>query len=392
MKTIHGTDRHLRQVQQALIIAACGVIATSALGQCPGMEPVFIWSSVGTTIRFVNVTETWGAPVDSLHWEFGDGASETDNNDTAYHTYGFTFVDTVRMALWSQGCQFLVVAPVAHGDANDDCSLDIAPDFIATPLGNNSVSFANISFTDGVDFSSAWTFGDGSLSLDPSTDHLYIFPGAYNVALNLAGEDTSTSDGCVAGRVQRLFVDGNSSTCDTSLFVDFNYSFDGSFAQFEAVIVPLSPDLDTTGFNWSLGDASLAIANEQSPYHVYAYPGSYQVCLTVTAVQVGDSLDLCSAVVCHTLEPTLTSVNEPEDRGGFLVFPNPSTTSFTINDARLNGEGRIELFDIGGHLLESRQLRAQGRIELDGSNLAPGAYVIRATFDRGSGFATLLKQ
>lgn len=299
----------------ALALSAAVMVARA---QCPGIAPSFTWVSEDNAVHFTDVTDTYGLPVTSRWWEFGDGYYG-GAIDTAI-TYATTDVDSVKLHLWVAGCEFTVGARVAHGDANDFCTASIAPGFSWYQPANNQVSFSNTTVATGVDLAGLWEFGDYQLDLGPAPTHTYLYPGYYPAGLSLAGTDTSTGDGCVAGMVQWVGVDGNASTCDTSLFLDFSYSFDGVYAQFNSVVDIYSTTLEVTLSEWDMGDGTATITSEPSPYHTFSPDGHHQVCLTVSALDTV-ALEDCSAVVCHTLEVNAVSVPEnwPARRAGSMA-------------------------------------------------------------------------
>jgi hypothetical protein len=210
------------------------ILGATVRGQCPGIEPSFTWVSQDSAVRFTDMTETYGLSVDSRWWEFGDGYYGSAS-DTSI-TYATTDVDSVALHLWVGGCEFVGTARVAHGDTNDDCVAFIDPGFLWDQPANNQVSFINTTSASGVALTALWEFGDYQLDLGPAPTHTYLYPGRYTATLSMAGTDSTTGDGCIAGMMRRIAVDGNASTCDTLLFLDFFYVFDGVYAQFNSVI------------------------------------------------------------------------------------------------------------------------------------------------------------
>ncbi len=381
-----------RATRRRILPLLGGMLAASAVcGQCPGLVPSFTWNSDSASIRFIDRTEDLGLGVDSIRWDFGDGGT-TGEASPAWHTYASGGADTVSMMIWSESCAFSVQAFVAHGNGDDVCTLLVEPSYAAWQPSNNVVEFTNTSFTGGLPFQSAWSFGDDALSLDPTPSHIYPTPGPYAAALSLLGTDTTTSDGCIAGMVRLLQVDGNASTCDTSLFVDFTYTFDGATAVMTSGIIPLDPGLIVQEFSWSFGDFSASLMNMEEPVHFYTYPGEYQVCLSVLAADAIDTADHCGGEVCRTLEPNVVGVAEVWTEGPLQVHPNPFLDRTTISDDRLAGEVRITVFDLAGQVLEERRVNGGGGVELGFSNLTPGEYLLHAVDQRHSLWSRMVKQ
>ena len=367
------------------------LVVDGVRAQCPGLVPSFTWNSDSASIRFVDHTDHLGMGIDSIQWDFGDGGTWGDASP-AWHMYTTGGADTVSMTIWSESCAFNVRALVVHGSSDDVCTLSMDPSFITWQPSNNVVEFTNTSFTGGLPFTSAWSFGDEVLSLDPTPSHIYPTPGPYAAFLNIAGTDTTTLDGCIGGMVRLLHVDGNASTCDTSLFVDFTYTFDGTFATMNADIAPLDPELIVQGFTWSFGDFSASLADVEEPVHLYSYPGEFQVCLSVAAANVIDTTDQCAAVVCRTLAPNVVGVEEVIADAPLRIHPNPFLDRTVVSDERLTGEVRLFVLDLSGQILEEKRISGEGGVELHLPHLAPGEYLLHAVDRRHSLWSRIVKQ
>lgn len=95
---------------------------------------------------------------------------------------------------------------------------------------------------------------------------------------------------------------------------------------------------------------------------------------TTVFTVIGTNANSCShtASVTLTIEDcavtnTTTGIYKNVIRPEFNVYPNPTTSVFNVKYV-----GSIEVFDIGGRLVLTREV--QGVTELD---LAPGLYIIR---------------
>lgn len=372
------------------MVLGCACPTTFSRAQCPGLVPAFSWSSEGTTLRFTDCTDDPFGYIDSVEWTLGDG-SPGQTGSPIWHTYSAAGSDTVHMTVWAQGCELGISAPVPHGDADDDCGIAISPSFTTAQPGNNVVDFVNTSYTGGLPFTQAWSFGDDDLSLAPAPSHTYLFPGVYTVALILAGTDTATLDGCVGGMAELIHVDGNASTCDTSLFADVSYMFDGVSAYLHADVVALDPDLEILDLGWSFGDASPGVTDLTDPQHIYAYPGTYQVCLTVSATHFSDTLDTCAAEVCRTLVPAFVGIAEQAPPRGLVLRPNPASEYVVLDHPLVDAGAEIQLYDDMGRAQNVRTNAAQGQAWIGIQDLAPGSYSVRLRSDQGVRWGRLVK-
>lgn len=359
-------------------IALFGSLAPWAFApaQCPGIVPAFAWSSDNTAIRFMDRTQDPYGMVDSVAWDFGDGMPGASGSPS-WHTFAVEAVDTVRMTAWAEGCAFLIAAPVVHGNADDDCGVVIDPSIDAVQAYNNTIEFTNTSYTGGLPFEQAWSFGDEELSLSPTPTHTYLFPGPYVVVLNMAGTDTATLNGCVGGLAERIFVDGNASTCDTSLFLDLSYLFDGYTAFLHAEIIAFDPDLQVLGFEWSFGDLGPGLSGDTDPQHSYAYPGTYQVCLTTEATHYSDTLNDCSAVVCRTLLPEFVGMTESQQMPAVRIHPNPTAAYVELDAPGLMTGAEVKILDGVGRTVATMRANNNAPLSFNCAGLPAGAYTVR---------------
>jgi PKD repeat protein len=144
--------------------------------------------AVAFTDKSTNAPTAW-------KWDFGDGASSTDQNPT--HTYTSLGVYTVTLTASNKDgsdttskADYIVttLAPVAEFKA--DRQVGKAP-FI--------VEFTDLSSNNPTSWS--WDFGDGTSSTEQNPRHIYLNEGAYDVSLtvkNQYGIDTMAKTGTTA--------------------------------------------------------------------------------------------------------------------------------------------------------------------------------------------------
>jgi hypothetical protein len=385
--------KHSRSIAFLLLTLAVG---TRSMAQsCPGVLPSFQWVAQGTAITFTNATDDPYGLIDSVNWDFGDFNLAWDQW-SADHTFASTGTHTVRMHAWANNglCVFTAEALVAHGDGDDECTAVISPEYSWFQPSNNVVSYTNGFSSSGVALTSIWDLGDGSpLYPGDSPTHAYGLPGRYTVTLSAAGQDSSTLDGCVAGIVKTVLVDGNASTCDSSLFVDlFLLDLGGGAVQAEGTVLALTSSLLADSVSWSFGDLVSGYGDQLSVIHVYSHPGTYQVCLNALAHDTAPP-DTCYAVCCHTFSSAALDIVEPMQYLDLNAWPNPFTEQLHLGTS-IPAEGRwaVSVMDLTGREVHRSEIPAASDVEVPLGHLSPGAYVLQAITLQGRYRSVVIKR
>ena len=146
----------------------------------------------------------------------------------------------------------------------------------------NRIEFQNLSAGDW-DFI-GWNFGDGQTSTQEHPDHIYGAGGIYQVCVVI-----ENNDGCRSELCYEVAVETTPDPCNDFL-ADFvwNENIDSLGIQFEN-ICPITPDFHL----WHFGDGTTS--NDANPYHEYAEPGVYQVCLVI------ENNDDCRSEYCRSV-------------------------------------------------------------------------------------------
>ena len=290
------------------------------------------------------------------HWDFGDGTTSTEQNPT--HAYSIKKGYDVKLRATNQSGSDTVVKHItltldctdpagAHGEfncidydsvqCNDGKWVVIEND--ATECGYpkptaifraawtvgsppRKVTFTDISENNPTSWH--WDFGDGFISGDQHTTHIYTEPGVHTPRLtvsNKSGSDTSKAtidilypctnpDGghgaldCIGfdrvkcGDGTWGVIEANSAEC----------GYPSPMASFVCEKVPGDPPrtyqfTDTSenfpaSWSWDFGDGSTS--TDQDPSHTYTNDGTYEVTLTVTN-PVGDDVTISEIVVTTSL-------------------------------------------------------------------------------------------
>ena len=212
-------------------------------------------------VAFADLSSGWPT---AWSWEFGDGASSTEQNPTHRYAspgiYGVTLTVANGTGSSSVLRTELVTAELPTPVADLSASQTAGP----APL---SVDFADLS--SGWPGAWAWDFGDGASSTEQHPTHEYASPGSYSVTLtvtNAAGSSSSSWPDLVSvltpPPIAALAADPTSGRAPLSVtFADLSSG---------------SP----TSWSWDFGDG--ASSTEQHPVHAYTSPGTYSVALTAT--------------------------------------------------------------------------------------------------------------
>lgn len=147
-----------------------------------------------------------------------------------------------------------------------------------------------ISFTaNSTAVSALWNFGDGNTSSTLNPTHTYASVGNYNVSVVVTGANSCTS---TATQTLSLYQPtANFTTANNCLSTSSNFNNTSVSAQ------------NIAAYNWDFGNSS-GTANGASPTYIYPLSGTYNVSLTITAV------DGCTATVTKPI----------------TIYPNPILT------------------------------------------------------------------
>lgn len=136
----------------------------------------FVFSTGDLSAKFLG--DYKGAKPDKIRWDFGDGASSSD--DPTSHTYAKAgeYKVTLYASINGVTCQITKVIKVG-GRVNPPKPCDV--DFAFAVSGLSAKFQADLKGATADKLS--WDFGDGSSSTDAGTSHTYANPGTYKVTL-----------------------------------------------------------------------------------------------------------------------------------------------------------------------------------------------------------------
>ena len=176
-----------------------------------------------------------------------------------------------------------------------------------------------------------WEFGDGEISYEPSTAHIYENAGVYNVKLTVTLNGTTAS----ATKKVRVYAARVESTQTKSQ--ELVAAFEFSPATPEAGTNVQFTDQSTggpTSWRWDFGDGSQSSA--QNPQHQYSNPGTYNVMLTISNGSATKSVTRTLTVIAALTPGFSYSPVNPES-GESIQFQdtssgNPSSWNWNFGD------------------------------------------------------------
>jgi PKD repeat protein len=157
-----------------------------------------------------------------------------------------------------------------------------------------------------------WDFGDSTAhgtTQDPW--HIYAVEGEYNVCLTI-----TTSIGCTNTGCEEINIEQQGGECEAA----FEYERDSSnllmFHFFDVSSIP--PGNTITSRSWDFGDGT-PLATTPDPWHTYASPGEYHVCLSITT-NTG-----CTSTECEDVH---AGIDPPNCKNWITFTKNNLTVSF----------------------------------------------------------------
>ncbi len=261
------------------------LIATNACGPDTIVKPGFItvtapaptaaFSADATDVcvgASVGFTDDSTGSVTSWAWDFGDGATSTDQNPS--HAYALPGTYTVALTVTGPGGSDTATQ-------TDLIAVSAGPTADFTASTTTGLAPLDVDFTDlstGAPASWAWDFGDGGTSTQQNPTHTYAAAGTYTVKLTVTG--TCGVDSLVGTGMIEV-------TAPTAPSAAFSVSPVELCAPGDATFTDASTG-DVTDWAWDFGDGGTSTL--QNPVHTYAAPGAYDVTLIVTGPAGADTL------------------------------------------------------------------------------------------------------
>ncbi len=297
-----------------------------------------------------------GSNGSTFEWDFGDGSPKSTSANPS-HTYS------------SAGTYSVVL--VAHSLCGGS---DTATQVI-TVCDSLQSSFTSTLVSDSVYFDASnsigvtsyyWSFGDGNSAQGSTTGHTYNQGGTYYVTLvctNLCGDSLTISDSVL------VCEDANAS---------WTYTLIGTTSAGMTIDFDGTASTNVQSFNWDFGDGNTNNST-LTPTHLYITPSlTYMVTLTV--------YNECNDPNIRKFRLNQIGLQEL-NLDDFSLFPNPATTSLTIqlSDTDLEIETVILYNSTGKEVLQnnlfSKDEKGEQKVDLTG--LSNGFYTIEIKTKQG---------
>jgi len=236
------------------------------------LKPVAAFSASPTSgnapLNVIFTDSSTGSPT-SWKWNFGDGATSTEQNPA--HTYSTQGNYTVALTV-SNSAGNNTVTKTGYITVGTTSSKPVVSFWGSPRIGNAPLSVTFKDNTSGSPTAWNWSFGDGTFSTVQNPKHTYSAAGNYIVKLtatNAAGNSTLT-------KWNYIIVTGTSSQTPTAAFSASPSSGNTPLS----VTFTDSSTGSPTAWNWNFGDGTSSAV--QNPVHTYSTAGSYSVTLEVS--------------------------------------------------------------------------------------------------------------
>lgn len=361
------------------------------IDSCSLTLAAFNFSANGLNAQF-NDQSTSGYPISGWSWNFGDpasGAANTSTSQNPSHTFTAPGIYTVCLIITAANtsgtlCSDTLCKDVTVSISQPCDSLDANFTYATNGLTGNFTD--NSTIPSGATISSwAWDFGDppsgaNNTSSLQNPSHVFTAAGWYIVCLKIS---IIASDGtlCQDSICKDVFIPGtNPDPCD-SLSVWFSSS--GTMAMNFNDLSQASGGLIITSWSWTFGDPASGPANTstlQNPLHNFTAPGTYLVCLTVTAIIPGTTTQ-CTKKLCREVLVTQGFTDlSPAENYNMQIVPNPNQGLFSVQHNGTRAKA-YQIIDLQGRIVQQKDVVSDPLII---GGLKAGAYQLLLFTDKGT--------
>jgi len=247
------------------------------LGQGGDCQALYIYfqDSLMNGIQFFD--QSWGGPT-TWAWDFGDGTTSGEQNPIHEFEEAGEYEVCLSIFCEETGCEDTYCEIViVEGGTPGDCD-----SFFEAMNNNLTVNFE--AYTVSIfptEFD--WNFGDGTVGTGQSISHTYDEEGLYLVTLH-----SIDSTGCEFTYNEEIRVFGPGGDCEAYYYYIQNPNSNG-IQFFDASIG------NPTSWFWVFSDSTTS--TEQNPFHEFAEPGEYEVCLSIFCEETGCEDTYCEIVI-----------------------------------------------------------------------------------------------
>jgi PKD repeat protein len=303
----------------------------------------------------------------------GQNSAVFGNNQNSGDCYNFCLMGLY----WQENC-------------NPNCEVPCVAKAAFSWTGCNPITFAGTN-TGGTPVTSwYWDFGDGTTSTLQNPTHSYALPGTYKVCLTITAVSASGQSCC--DQVCTKVIACGPQPCVVN--PEFKWEDVGHWSvQFQDVSTGTGVPC---AWFWDFGDGNTSTL--QNPFHSYAQPGFYVVCMTVTYCVYdasGNLVATCTATFCKQISvgvvigPVPNSQRKSEtgtpmeEANKTMVFPNPTSTELFIK-AQEDLQPVIRILSSTGQELLKANSGGKNLYKVNVEQLSPGLYTVEITYSNGS--------
>ncbi|HRG59506.1 MAG TPA: PKD domain-containing protein [Bacteroidia bacterium] len=352
--------------------------------------------SLNSNLVYFNAYPTGTAPY-TYAWVFSDGSTSTLQNPSVTFTNGGLNWGNVTVTD-ANGCVSSYTASIQNTPPSMTCYSSISYQANYSN-GNAGEVFFNgyVGNSSPMNASYSWDFGDGSTSSLSNPQHTYATSGYYYVCL------TTAYNGCTYTSCTSVYVDLTwwnvgppfQGPCSAGFMI-----MAGGPANSTGLITIVNTSQgNNLNYTWSFGNGF--VSNNATPFTTIVNSGVYEICLSIS-----DSTGTCNDTFCDTItvdsagnvtravlpgnigivvvgapQPsTVTAINSIQNNAVLAITPNPSNGFVTINTESFIGTTNVELFDLSGKSVYSKNIMVGKGLKnttLDLQNLANGNYLIK---------------
>ena len=250
------------------VTAPCTLTCTATINPSSGQAPLTVNYSASATPANCQGTVVYA-------WSFGDGGTSTQDSSTYTYTTPGTYSWSMIATVSGVTCTKTGIVTVSQAPSCSlSCTAIAAPTSGIAPLSVAfSASASPMNCTGTVAF--AWTFGDGTTSIEQNPTHTYAAPGAYGWTM------TSSIQGVTCTQTGTVAVTG---TCQLACTASAPTTEQvGTPVSFTSTVTPTNCSGNST-YMWTFGDGSTSPL--QNPHHTYSAAGVFAWGFTATVDQV----------------------------------------------------------------------------------------------------------
>jgi len=248
------------------------------------------------TVRFIDKSQNLPT---SWYWQFGDGATSTEQNPR--HVYTSDGIYTVSLTAFNRfGDDTKVMMDLIR--VGNGPRIDFKADKTVTGVGR-FIRFTDLSTNEPTTW--VWDFGDGTTGTGMAPDHAYKAIGVYDVTLTVSNQYTSAS------LTKKQYI-----SVVNLPRADFAADKTKGSAPMNVYFTDLSTG-SPTGWSWDFGDGGKSM--DRNPVHTFTENGIYTVSLSASNANGQDTETKVDYIVVRKGPVADFVVNERIGKAPFIV-------------------------------------------------------------------------